>query len=253
MSLLRYLYARIGQASWDRPSYNVIAIAPDFTSGVNNIDALLTLQFSPGVLSTSAAEDRISALGSLLPTVNLHGPRPFEAQMVNLDRQIYDEGSLTLFLGSRGLFASPWDFQSSFVLVAELLALEIQQDPSGPRRSPDRAMVYSLLSQALTTIRRSAPGNRFTSVTAGSNTPDPLVFEMSAVPTSIDVALNNSLAAKVLKAMHSTLGRYGPRTLTFVVFGSARPVGVVAKGSLRFRTSVGQTNSTEIDTAVTVA
>lgn len=79
MSLLRYVYARIDQTTWDLPSYDVFAIAPDLTSSDNNIYAPLTLRFLPEVMQMSAAEDRISALGSLLTTVNRHGPRLFEA------------------------------------------------------------------------------------------------------------------------------------------------------------------------------
>ena len=235
MSLLRYIYARVDQTTWDLRSYDVFAIAPDLTSSDNDIHALLTLRFLPEVMQMAAAEDRISALDSLLTTVNSHGPRPFEAQMVNFDRAAYNEGSITLVLGSEEVCDSPWNFESSFVLVEELLAVEIQRD-SRSLPAPDPAVVSSVLSQAFIMIGRSSPGDKFTSVTAGPNTPDTLIFEMSAM---------KSLTG-VVKALQSVMGRFGARTITFDVLASAAPVVMVGRGSLRFGSSVDQTNNTAV-------
>ena len=130
--------------------YDVFAIAPDLASSGNDINALLTLRFLPEVWQMAAAEDRISTLGSMLATVNRHGPRPFEAQMVNFNRAAYNEGTIILVLGSAGLHDSPWNFESSFVLVAEVLAVEIQQD-SRSLPAPDPAVVSSRGIQPLVT------------------------------------------------------------------------------------------------------
>ncbi|MDI1491470.1 MAG: hypothetical protein OHK93_002679 [Ramalina farinacea] len=245
MSLLRYIYARIDQTTWDLPSYDVFAIAPDLTSSDNEIHALLTLQFLPEVGQMDAAEDRISALGSMLTTVSRHGPRPFEAQMVNFDRAAYNEGTITLVLGSERLRDSPWNFESSFLLVEELLAVDMQQD-SRSLPAPDPAVVSSLLSQAITMIGRSAPGDKFTSVTVGPKIPDTLVFQMSAMQSLTGVSLSNFQAANVVKAIQSILGRFGARTIAFDVLASAAPVALVARGSLKFGNSVDQTNSTAL-------
>ena len=78
-------------------------------------------------------------------------------------------------------------------------------------------------------VRRSAPGDKFTSVTAGPTIPDSLVFHMSAMQSLTGVSLSNSQAASVVKAIQSTLARFGARTIAFDVLASAAPVVLVAR------------------------
>lgn len=165
--------------------------------------------------------------------------------MVNFHRAAYNEGPITLVLGSEGLHDSPWNFENSFLLVEELVAVEIQQ-ASRSLPAPDPAVVSSLLSQAFTIIGRSAPGDKFTSVTAGPNIPDTLVFQMSAMQSLTGVSLSNSRAANVVKAIQSILGRFGARTIAFDVLASAASVVLVGRRSLKFGNSVDQTNSTAV-------